>query len=182
MEAATKVLEQHSQAMPAELQPWAWKNWVQWHALAVVLAELTVRSQDRSSDRAYSVAAQSFRHYARLVADSESGLLWKPIARLMRRVQRMRQSACLRPTRTFLNETATLDINPVIMEQPNFVCFDDNDMFNVATQGVDTELLGTTFMSTENYVEGQYNGTGSSIDTPWLAWDLFIRDIEYTVP
>ncbi|KAG9190605.1 hypothetical protein G6011_08693 [Alternaria panax] len=38
--SATEALEQHLRPMPVELQPWAWKNWVQWHALAVLLAEL----------------------------------------------------------------------------------------------------------------------------------------------
>jgi hypothetical protein len=94
LDAGSKVLEQHMQPMPPELQRWAWKNWVQWHALAVVLAELTIRPAEPLSDRAYTIVTKSFRYYAKIVADSDSGMLWKPIARLMRRVQRIRQHLC----------------------------------------------------------------------------------------
>ena len=43
-------------------------------------------------ERAYAVARESFASYAKLVADEESGMLWRPIAKLMRRVQRKRDA------------------------------------------------------------------------------------------
>jgi hypothetical protein len=179
MEAATEVLQQHLQVAPPELQPWAWKNWVQWHALAVVLAELMVQPQSLSGNQAYSVATQSFRHYARLVADSESGLLWKPIAKLMRQVQRMRQGTRLQGTETS-NDAAELHNYPVILEQHDFTSFAAQTTFDFANFDTDTNPGDPLFCNNNSQIDGQYNGTEFRADTPWLAWDSFIQDVHHS--
>jgi hypothetical protein len=177
METATEVLEQHLQVAPPELQPWAWKNWVQWHALAVLLAELTVRPQDLSSDRAYFVAIQSFHHYAQLVADSESGLLWKPIVKLMRRVRRIRQGTQQARIPTTSNSTVeVLGSNFSHSEQPSFDFFDEHGTFDFANLGSEIDFSDSIYWNNDNQFIGQYSGTELGNDTPWLAWDTFIRD------
>ncbi|KAE8441090.1 hypothetical protein EG329_005885 [Mollisiaceae sp. DMI_Dod_QoI] len=92
LEHSTKLLQQDLITKSAEFAPWAWKSWVRWNALAVVLVELCSLSPGGSYDAAYSIAVQSFNHYSSLIADTNMGMLWKPITKLMRRVQQLKDS------------------------------------------------------------------------------------------
>jgi hypothetical protein len=181
MKSATEVLEQHLQTIPVELQPWAWKNWVQWHALAVLLAELMVRPQEPSSDRSYTIATQSFRHYARLVADSESGLLWKPIAKLMRRVQRLRQTPDTAGNKNLAIGTETVFTVPIVTEQ-TCSSTSNNDLFDLSNWGMNEDDLNVPFLGLEDHVRPQYNDNEDGNEIPWLAWDNFVRDINFSPP
>lgn len=175
LEAATNVLEHHLQPMPYELKPWAWKNWVQWHALAVILAELMVRPQGLLSDRAYDIAIISFRHYAKIVADSESGMLWKPIAKLMRRVQRSRQgntpSAQAR-SRNELSRSETSKLLSTTESKP----INDVRMFDFVDWNYDdpswNAFLDHGFETPSQSSNATYNDA-----TPWLSWDSFLQDV-----
>lgn len=172
LDAATEVLEQHLQANPQELEPWVWKNWVQWHALAVLLAELTVRPRGQSWDRSYTVACQSFSYYARLVADSESGLLWKPIARLMHRVQRLRKESVPAPTQDLSNGTTVHQPDiPDELDPGFFVGLDMFSDWDVNSNVADLML------TTEDITSSQAHDTQPSTYMPTLAWDAFLQDI-----
>ena len=87
LEHSSKVLRYELGTKSPEFAPWAWKSWVQWYALAIVLAELCNQPPGEAYDAAYAVAIRSFRHYSSSIADNDTGMLWKPIAKLMRRVQ-----------------------------------------------------------------------------------------------
>ncbi|KAI5367673.1 hypothetical protein Slin15195_G028040 [Septoria linicola] len=92
LEMATAVLErsQHKRSLKA-YQQWAWFSWIKWYALAVVLVELCSRSDlDRATERAWDAANLSYQDYAQVVADTRTGLSWKPIAKLMRRASAFR--------------------------------------------------------------------------------------------
>jgi hypothetical protein len=90
LEHSTKLLQQELVTKSAEFAPWAWKSWVRWNALAIVLVELCSQSPGESYDAAYSIAVQSFNHYSSLIADTDTGMLWKPITKLMRRLQQLK--------------------------------------------------------------------------------------------
>lgn len=90
LEHATYVLQQDLKKKSPEYAPWAWKSWVQWHALAITLAELCSRHPTEDHEMSYSVAVESFHRYSSLIADSDKGMLWRPIAKLMRRVEHLR--------------------------------------------------------------------------------------------
>jgi hypothetical protein len=92
LEHSTKLLQQELVTKSAEFAPWAWKSWVRWNALAIVLVELCSQSPGESYDAAYSIAVQSFNHYSSLIADTDTGMLWKPITKLMRRLQQLKHS------------------------------------------------------------------------------------------
>jgi hypothetical protein len=175
--AAADVLESHMQVMPADLAPWAWKNWVQWHALAVVLAELMVCPHGPSSDRAYSIAAKSFRHYARLVADSESGMLWKPISKLMRRVQRLRQDTCSEATQSLPDGAIAHHGNlGNVSEDLDPSLLDDLDMFDFNSWSIDNDM-SSIFFDSGSQAGTQVNDVQYDNGTPWLAWDSFLHDV-----
>jgi len=86
-----------------DFAPWAWKSWVRWNALAILLVELCSQPPGESYDAAYSIASQSFSHYSSLIADTETGMLWKPITKLMRRLQQHRYSNGVSETSTLVN-------------------------------------------------------------------------------
>jgi hypothetical protein len=92
MEVSTKLLEVHAQFQSAELSPWIWKRWVPWYSLGVVLAELCVRPNGDYAERSWAAAKQTYKRYARLLSNPDSGMPWRPILKLMSRVQRQRQN------------------------------------------------------------------------------------------
>jgi hypothetical protein len=90
MTSATEVVEQHMSLDNHKLALWAWKEWTPWYALAVTLAELCRNPLGRGSDRAYAVACDAFKKYSYPPTDPNQGLLWRPIAKLLRRVTELR--------------------------------------------------------------------------------------------
>jgi hypothetical protein len=94
LRAATEVLERSlMKRTSTEFAQWAWYSWVKWYALAVVLAELCghVAIGSGDVDRAWTAAEECYGNYAQAVADAESGLLWKPITKLMHVAQTVRE-------------------------------------------------------------------------------------------
>ncbi|KAJ9666939.1 hypothetical protein H2201_003073 [Coniosporium apollinis] len=63
---------------------WGWfaAMYVQWHALAVALAELCVQTSGPLVDRGWVIVDTLFEKYSERVADSKKGLLWRPIKKL----------------------------------------------------------------------------------------------------
>jgi hypothetical protein len=92
MEISTKLLEVHAQFQSAELSPWIWNRWVPWYSLGVVLAELCVRPNGEYAERSWAAAKQTYNRYARLLCNPDSGMPWRPILKLMSRVQRQRKN------------------------------------------------------------------------------------------
>jgi hypothetical protein len=176
METATKVLESHMQPIPADLQPWAWKNWVQWHALAVVLAELMAHPQNVLSDRAYAVAQKSFHHYARIVADSESGMLWRPIAKLMRRVQMLRGGVDERLTQEVDGAHGAFeDSSRAEIDGVDAGMFGAPTAFNFDSWDGDSAALAA-YPTPEVPHDGVHDAAQSE-DMSWLTWTSFIDDL-----
>ncbi|GAB7365685.1 hypothetical protein MBLNU230_g7025t1 [Neophaeotheca triangularis] len=88
LQVATEVLERSMiTKFNAEFLQWAWFSWVKWYALAIVLAELCARPDAPGWERAWGVAKESFETYASGIADSDSGLLWRPVKRLMQKAR-----------------------------------------------------------------------------------------------
>lgn len=69
---------------PSVLQ-WRWffSCWVQWHALAVALAELCLHNRGPLVERAWAIIDQVYEPWASHIADSRRGMLWRPIQKLM---------------------------------------------------------------------------------------------------
>jgi len=63
--------------------PWSWASRVHWHSFGVVLAKLCVEPDSKLAARAWNVVEGSFIEYGKKVADSEKGMLWRPLEKLM---------------------------------------------------------------------------------------------------
>lgn len=69
---------------------WLSQTYVQWHALAVAIAELCVETEGSTVERAWAIVEPSFRQMAQHVAGSDRGMLWRPIKKLMSRAREIR--------------------------------------------------------------------------------------------
>lgn len=71
-----------------------WSNtYVQWHPLAVCLAELCRQTQGLLVDRAWKAVDQVYPLWAKIVADTRRGQLWRPIRKLHKKARAARMQA-----------------------------------------------------------------------------------------
>ena len=91
---STELLERQVAVLknPAT-ERWRWFVWVQWHALAVALAELCLRTEGPGVERAWNAVDDAFQLYGEIVADTQSGMLWQPIEKLMKKARQNRRTA-----------------------------------------------------------------------------------------
>lgn len=66
---------------------------MQWHALAVALAELCVQTEGVLVDRAWTTVERVLPLLSHKVADSKKGALWRPIRKLLRKARERRAEA-----------------------------------------------------------------------------------------
>lgn len=64
---------------------WWAATYVQWHPLAVALAELCVQTRGPLVERAWKVIETVYPNWALVVADSKRGALWRPIRKLYKK-------------------------------------------------------------------------------------------------
>jgi hypothetical protein len=82
-----------------QLPPWKgrfswWANtYVQWHPLAVTLAELCVRTEGDLVERAWEVVERVYPLWRGKIADTARGTLWRPIKKLMNRAKAARAAS-----------------------------------------------------------------------------------------
>jgi len=159
---ATEVLERsQSKRSWFQFSRWAWFKWVKWFALAVVLAELCT-ARGSSADRAWAVAQRSFDDYATIVADTKSGMLWRPIAKLMQR------ALSLREDQTAMSKTITPTTNgsPADIQWRGYSL---GDLSQMAIPPDDQPHTASDDTVTK---------TDTDVDMTWFHWDLLIEDIE----
>ncbi|KAH9224996.1 hypothetical protein DL95DRAFT_351088 [Leptodontidium sp. 2 PMI_412] len=192
MKSTTYILERsiYKQAN-SNFNPWAWFTWVKWYALAVLLAELCGPVTGPGADHSYIVAQKTFIEYARVVADSESGMLWRPIVKLMRRVQRSRGSTVEGMSNLLLSpapisqeptsggtgnergtfEDLTIDQRPVLQDPGNFLGphFQDGNMVEPTNDALGLTAFGNRQPHEMNPI--------SDYGLSWANWDSFLEDM-----
>lgn len=93
MELAVDLLERteavEHDAHGAHFQ-WFIKTYVQWHPLAVVLAELCVEPGGPYVDRAWAAIDTMMERLGNRIADSRKGTLWRPLKKLHAKAQAAR--------------------------------------------------------------------------------------------
>lgn len=74
----------------AERFGWWSNTYVQWHPLAVCLAELCRQTRGLLVDRAWKAVDQVYPLWAKIVADTRRGQLWRPIRKLYKKAKAAR--------------------------------------------------------------------------------------------
>ncbi|KAI7379945.1 hypothetical protein KC336_g19086, partial [Hortaea werneckii] len=100
-----------------EFSLWSWNTWIPWYAIAVVLAELCRSPQSPIALRSWRAAEESYAVYAQRVADGQSGLLWRPVERLMQKARALWRRPVPRAesgvdTQKWVSDTSALPSNP----------------------------------------------------------------------
>ncbi|KAI2469808.1 fungal-specific transcription factor domain-containing protein [Annulohypoxylon bovei var. microspora] len=72
---------------------WWATTYVQWHPLAVVLAELCAQTRGELADRAWRTVDDVFPRWSEVIADTKSGTLWRPIRKLYKKAKAARVAA-----------------------------------------------------------------------------------------
>lgn len=77
---------------PAMTQ-WSWFGslWVPWHGLAVALAELCVCKDPGTMSKYWPIVEQMYQRTSSMIADSQYGMLWRPLQKLMNQASNRKQ-------------------------------------------------------------------------------------------
>ncbi|KAL9115660.1 MAG: hypothetical protein Q9227_000028 [Pyrenula ochraceoflavens] len=70
---------------------WHFRTYMQWHAVAFVLAELCVRNLSPQVDRAWRAVDSVYGVWESSISKGKKGMLWRPMQKLMARAQQTRQ-------------------------------------------------------------------------------------------
>ncbi|KAJ5125791.1 hypothetical protein N7526_007968 [Penicillium atrosanguineum] len=83
--AADNLQKLHESYSDPATAPWMWFGslWVPWHGLAVALAEMCVCKDPDTMTKYWPVVEQVFHRSSLGIADSQHGMLWKPLEKLM---------------------------------------------------------------------------------------------------
>ncbi|KAI9894693.1 MAG: hypothetical protein M1814_002049 [Vezdaea aestivalis] len=172
---------------------WLAQTYVQWHALAVTCAELCIKVEGPMVERAWMILEPAYQEIAENVADSEKGMLWRPIKKLIKKAREER--AKYLQTRSGESQIEIASIStmsaPLLRSEKMSFSFDDpleRIMDGVAISQSEVELsvpVGSTSMPMPFdwdswYAESTSSGNQNqySLDTNQEAlanWDNFIR-------
>lgn len=70
-----------------QFQKWVWMVWLQWRALVVALAGLCSIRDSPLATEAWMWVEAAYARYPRLIADTSSGMLWRPMVRLYQKAK-----------------------------------------------------------------------------------------------
>ena len=115
---AVDIMEKHNEILTTPFtEPWRWFIWVQWHALAVAIAELCSRTEGPDVERAWEIVDVAFQQYADVVADTKRGMLWHPIEKLMKKARQNKKLAQM--SKLSLDEKKGASVNePSMLPSP----------------------------------------------------------------
>ena len=172
---------------------WLTGSYVQWHALAVTIAELCTKLEGPMVERAWAVLVPAYREASRHVADSQKGMLWRPIQKLMSRAQRLRQNHLNLSMSTVDTSTGKADLglnqqpfqsntnHSYVQEATNEAAShtngpdSDSSMLNPAPFDWDPWLSAAS-MSRGSTVPGlSHDGTN---EMAWYSWENYLNDLQ----
>lgn len=173
--------------------PWRWfgSMWVPWHALAVAIAELCVCKDPTVMSRYWSVVDQVYRRSRFVIADSQHGMLWKPLERIMAQAETRRQEL-LGPdlTSQFLSQFPFNDLSTELIPQQHesqhvpSVPLDLGATTNRQTNPSLTEPPPFEPMPWPNVwdaMDMSCTDLEGPIDTGWLSYESFIENVYESV-
>lgn len=111
---------------------WLFDTYVPWHALAVALAELCSETKGHLVDQAWLIIDRGYEKWSERMADSEGGILWRPIRSLMRKARAARErDQELAPPQSDFSELALVSDNSgssLDVQNPSIAANDSNSL------------------------------------------------------
>ncbi|KAI2630214.1 fungal-specific transcription factor domain-containing protein [Hypomontagnella submonticulosa] len=93
LRTAISIMELNEYLQSFERFRWWADTYVQWHPLAVALAELCTHTRGETVDRAWRTIDDVFPRWSEVIADTKSGTLWRPIRKLYKKAKAARLAA-----------------------------------------------------------------------------------------
>ncbi|KAL5339324.1 fungal-specific transcription factor domain-containing protein [Aspergillus crustosus] len=99
---------------------WMFDAHMQWHAIAMVLSELCVRPLSPLTDRAWLAVTTVYDDWL-LTAKQRKGMLWRPLAQLMKRAQALRKMQIAELTANMENQRTAQNLlsTPTEFQRPS---------------------------------------------------------------
>ncbi|RGP79855.1 transcription factor [Fusarium longipes] len=168
---------------------WWTDTYVQWHPLAVALAELCVQTEGELVEKAWVVVERTFPSSREHIADTAKGSLWRPIKKLLKKARAARTEALLK--RMDLNSNLNLDptasfMSPT-MDMPQQLQFDPTQQLTDIpvsgpglTQQYDTSSMNPSILFDPPEVLNLDFGMGLEQGVPmeWSYWTEFFNDTQ----
>ena len=198
LQTALEVMESaHLLETKADNAQWAWmaRTFVQWHALAVTLAEVCVQTNVPLLDKAWALIDVVYQPWSELIADSSKGLLWRPIKKLYAKAQAARRARrdpaqalkpptlMYKPSIEYPVNAAHSNINPTNGSTPRsdstYLSAGDTPDFGGKVLQTDQPQQAPflqSFMGDDMSVPEISDEMLNSID--WMEWDAFIQDTQ----
>lgn len=184
---------------------WKWQVWVQWHALAVALAGLcSIRNTPLAEETWYYVEKQ-YEQSARYVADTKSGMLWKPVEKLYKKATAFRDAASGQtpkftpeeqqpnvvdatnshpPTNMFMPNTVATPYQPFQqpLDQPFDPAYPNTIMDTSAPMNLPmgSMSLSPSMTTTQDFSNGLGNFDQFTADPSWVDWSQIMNDYANT--
>lgn len=161
------VLERiHQLQTDPAVSPFRWpsQTYVQWHALAVTIAELCVETEGAMVERTWAIVESAFQQMAQHVADSDRGMLWRPIKKLMNMARGVRQKHLTSRTVMSTPLSSMMGLNAIDQKDPS-----------VGTAHSDLNIEGYTQWTMKGLTEQiqehqQANPIATSEPFDWTPW------------
>lgn len=145
---------------------WLSQTYVQWHALAVTIAELCVETEGAMVERAWAAVETAFQQMAQHVADSDRGMLWRPIKKLMNRARGVRQKHLSSRSATMTPSASVAALNTISQEDPSM----GTAHFNSDINGYTQRPMKSIRYPIQEYQQVNPIATSEPFDwNPWLA-------------
>ena len=174
LKAAIELLEESRKLyLQPSVRQWDWYIWVQWHPLAVALAELCSYTEGPLVEQAWQSVEVTYDRYVDLVADSRRGMLWRPIEKLYKKAKANRAARL---------STADVAKKDTSHSQP----FDFQSVPHVSGVGSLKPTEQSSQMGEMNSLQHlSVNDTPQSwesemlepVDMAWLDWASFAEDV-----
>lgn len=182
---------------PAVAQ-WAWFGflWAPWHGLAVALAELCVCKDPQTISKYWPVVELMYHRTSRVVADSEHGMLWRPLKKLMNQARTRRRELLGNESLTESLGQVTLGQAPtsILSQQPRYTTLAGtypmetpmnpnmaagqpvNPPFTMAPQNMELDPWSNVWDSMDFSTMGTVSGD-LECDGAWTNYNNFMGDI-----
>ncbi|KAF5974301.1 transcription factor [Fusarium coicis] len=168
---------------------WWTDTYVQWHPLAVALAELCVQTEGELVDKAWMVVEKTFPSSREHIADTAKGSLWRPIKKLLKKAKAARTEALLK--RMDFNSSMNLDpaaafIPPATNNMAQPLQYGTHQQMNIPSSGpglaaqYDTSSMDPSILfdppETLNLDFGM--GLEQGVPMEWTYWTEFFNDTQ----
>ncbi|CAG8932187.1 unnamed protein product [Penicillium salamii] len=170
---------------------WRWyaSMWVPWHALAVAIAELCVCKSLSVMSKYWSVVDNVYQRSRVVIADSQQGMLWKPMERLMTQaINRRKELVQLEAAQGVVQQPqyaySNMDSGLGPQQVPPFAGFsvelEDaiNQPRNTHIAEVPTSFAPVPWPNVWDAMDlSDPTLQGGSDDTAWLSYENFIENV-----